>query len=262
MQNNSFIAVLAACALLGSNPAFAASSDWAEVEGGAVRIVVSASPDEDGRLRGALQVELEPGWKTYWADPGDAGVPPSVSMSVDGMPAEIGIGFPRPGRHDDGYSVWAGYDRPVSFALTMVPPRSGAPMEFSVFLGVCETICIPVQATFVVEPDRSAADPQDEAIVREAFAALPEPARPGFRAVAARIEGSSVLVEVEVPDGDATDLYLASTPNRMFGTPTRQDRQAAFRVPLLSATSGPAEEARYTLVSGEEAVAGTIVVGE
>ena len=37
--------------------------------------------------------------------------------------AAVEIGFPPPGRFDDGYAPWAGYDRPVSLALTMALPQ-------------------------------------------------------------------------------------------------------------------------------------------
>ncbi len=31
----------------------------------------------DGTRMAAVQLDLEPGWKTYWRAPGDAGIPPS-----------------------------------------------------------------------------------------------------------------------------------------------------------------------------------------
>jgi len=266
MRNRHLAALLAASFLTAAGPANGASSEWTKVEGAAVRVVLSAEPDEEGRLRGALQIDLEPGWKTYWLDPGDAGVPPSVAMSVHGAPGAVDIGFPQPAWHDDGYAKWAGYDRPVSFALTLAPPYAGS-MDFSVFLGVCETICIPLQASFSVEPDRAAANAGHEAVVEGAFAALPDAPRPGFRVIAARVEGESVAVEAELPaDAESAELFLASTQNRMFGAPKpeKHEGRIAFRVPVLSATSDAkaTETARYTLVSGGRAVAGTVLVGE
>ena len=256
-------AVAAAFLLSGSGIAFSAASEWTKVEGAAVRIVLSANPDERGRLRGALQVDLEPGWKTYWRDPGDAGVPPAVAASVRGEPGVVEIGFPPPGRHDDGYAAWAGYDRPVALALTVAGPQAAGPMEFAVFLGVCETICIPVQATFSVELDRSGANAEHENVVESAFAALPQAARPGFRILDAAISGDSIIVEAELPSDGPADLFLASTEKRMFGMAERAagDGSAVFRVPILSTSDDAAEEVGYTLVSGQEAVTGTIRIG-
>src|SRR5262245_54788615 len=75
-----FASIAAVSALAG--PALAASSDWYQAEGAAVRLLASGAPDEQGVLKGALQIELKPGWKTYWQDPGDAGVPPSLDVSA------------------------------------------------------------------------------------------------------------------------------------------------------------------------------------
>lgn len=62
----------------------AASSDWHETQGGAVRLVTSGISNDQGYLRGALQIRLEPGWKTYWRDPGKTGIPPQLELSEIG----------------------------------------------------------------------------------------------------------------------------------------------------------------------------------
>ncbi len=265
MARFRFIALSSLPALcMAPQSALPAASVWEGVQGGAVRIVLSSRPDEVGRVRGALQIVLDPGWKTYWLDPGDAGVPPSVTVAQGSKAAEMEIGFPPPGRHDDGFSVWAGYDGPVSLALSIRPdaPRGDGPLDFSVFIGVCETICIPVQASFSVEQDDLVASAEDEAVVDEAFAALPGQPHAGLRVVAARIEGDAVIVETEAPAAGQAELFLASTENRMFGTPDAIGRNGhlAFRVPLLANGTDAVEEARYTLISGADAVTGTIAV--
>ncbi|RUX21351.1 hypothetical protein EOA27_06205, partial [Mesorhizobium sp. M2A.F.Ca.ET.037.01.1.1] len=62
-------------------PAEASSSIWYNSEGGKVRLVTTGKPDEAGKIRGVLDIALKPGWKTYWRDPGDAGVPPQLDIS-------------------------------------------------------------------------------------------------------------------------------------------------------------------------------------
>lgn len=70
----------------------AATSDWSETPGGKVRVIIEdAKPD--GEVRGALQIDLNPGWKTYWRNPGDAGVPPQLSIEGDTFAR---IDFPAP----------------------------------------------------------------------------------------------------------------------------------------------------------------------
>ena len=97
-----------------------------------------------------LEIDLKPGWKTYWRDPGDAGVPPTLDASASSNIASAELSFPAPHRFDDGFAIWAGYKEPVSLpvAFTLTDARQPATIDAKVFLGICETICIPVQATF------------------------------------------------------------------------------------------------------------------
>lgn len=253
-----------ACAVIScmTLPAIAASSDWAEMEGGAVRLVVSPQPDPQGRLRGALEVELEPGWKTYWREPGGSGVPPSVTVTADGQPVATEMGFPAPQRHADNGDVWAGYDRSVAFALTLSPPAGTGALDASVFLGVCRDICIPVQAKFRVETAGAESLADEEQVVAGAFAALPGTPRPGLRVTSARVDGKSLVVAAEGPA--AAELFLASGAGPIFGPPRREavaDRPT-FRVPLLEPLPAGGARLAYTLVAGDEAVAGALDVAQ
>lgn len=242
------------CAL----PAEAASSDWAQVTGGAVRLVVSSQPDPQGRLRGALEVDLEPSWKTYWRDPGGSGVPPSVTVTADGQPVAAEMDFPAPQRHRDGGDAWAGYDQPVAFALTLAPPAGSGALDASVFLGVCRDICIPVQTSFHVETAGAESLADEEQAVADAFAALPGEPRPGLRVTAARVEGDRLTVEAEAPAG--AELFLASDAGPIFGTPERKAEAGhlAFQVRLLEPLPAGATRLAYTLTADGEAVAGAV----
>ena len=253
-----------ALALAGG--AQAASSGWHHVEGGSIRIVTSGAPDAAGNLRGALEIRLKPGWKTYWLDPGASGVPPTLTAAAGDRDAEVEIGFPSPSRFDDGYALWAGYDRPVSLALTMALPDSEdgpTQLEANVFLGVCETICIPVQATLAFDPRNSLGDPADAAVVEAAFAALPGPARRDFSASLAEADEDAIVIAPVLPQGvRALDLFVAGTASLSLGTPERtgEGGDGAFRVPVSLRTGSGSETVTYTLVTDAGAVTGVIEV--
>ena len=109
-------------------PALASSSDWFETEGARVRLVTTGEPDADGMLRAFSTSSSKPGWKTYWRDPGDAGVPPTVDVSGSTNIAGAKLDFPPPQRHDDGDFQWAGYDHPVALPVAFTlksPGRAG-----------------------------------------------------------------------------------------------------------------------------------------
>jgi DsbC/DsbD-like thiol-disulfide interchange protein len=91
------IAILRALAFavaMGATPALASSTDWFETQGGRIRLVTAGTPDAQGRIKGVLDIALDPGWKTYWRDPGDAGVPPQLDVSGSTNIAEAKLSFP------------------------------------------------------------------------------------------------------------------------------------------------------------------------
>jgi DsbC/DsbD-like thiol-disulfide interchange protein len=61
-----------------ASAAKAAESNWYETDGVRLKLLTDDRASADGHLRAVLRVDLQPGWKTYWMDPGDAGVPPQI----------------------------------------------------------------------------------------------------------------------------------------------------------------------------------------
>lgn len=248
------------CAVPGV--AAASSSPWADVQGGAVRLVTSGEPDADGILLGALQIDLKPGWKTYWRDPGDTGVPPAISLTGATL---AGVAYPVPQRFDEGGTVWNGYEAPVSFAIRLkMPDGKAEQIEARVFLGICQTICIPLQAELKLDPGADPKNPGDNAIVTQAFGAAPAAARSGFRLTEAEKAGKALRITAELPQsGEAAELFLAAPEGYSFGPPTRladKDGKTGFSVPLYEQPdkATPGTTAAYTLVQNGEAVAGTV----
>jgi len=215
-------AFLLASVLFGAIPgtAAASSSPWADVQGGAVRLVTSGKPDTEGTLRAALQIDLKPGWKTYWRDPGDTGVPPAISVTGASL---ADVAYPVPRRFSEEGTVWNGYEAPVSFAIQLKMPAGKAEeIGAHVFLGICQTICIPLQADLKLDPAADPANPEDAAIVEQAFGAVPGPAQSGFQLTGAEKAGEALTVTAELPQrGEAAELFLAAPEGYSFGPPKR-----------------------------------------
>ncbi len=263
MKNLAFLLSGVVLALAAGGPARASSSGWADSEGGRVRLVTSGRPDAKGRLEGVLDIALKPGWKTYWRDPGDSGVPPQLDISGSTNVSAAEMAFPAPQRHDDGYGQWAGYDHPVGLpiAFTVTDPGQDSLIEADIFLGVCETICIPVQARLTVDP---AADPDNAADaerVKAALAALPAKASADFGVTPLEGDHETLVVEASVPgDPAAADFFVAGADDYMFGPPRREESpgKVKFTVPILDRPSSPpsGDGLHYTLTSSAGAVAG------
>lgn len=263
MKNAIALSLMLAAML--AEPALASSSAWRDFEGGSIRLVTTGAPDDAGIVQGALQIELKPGWKTYWVDPGDAGVPPTIDVSTSRNIASASMSFPAPRRFDDGFAKWAGYDEPVSFpvAFALAEAKQPAAIEAKVFLGICETICIPAQAALNVDPASDPDNADDAAVVQAALDALPGEATPDFGAAVVTASKDAVTVEAKFAGEPAdADFFLAGAEGYQFAPPERRDEggRLLFSVPILQQPdTAPNKGAlQYTLTSAAGAVSGAI----
>jgi DsbC/DsbD-like thiol-disulfide interchange protein len=258
-----FIAVLASsfCAL-PIQGAGAAATDWIEEEGARIRLIAAEPALGDTEIRAALQIELKDGWKTYWRDPGDAGVPPQISVTGENI-SGFELSYPAPDRFDDGKSVWAGYKHMVAFPLVLKVSADHAQyaLEAKSFLGICQDICVPVQSEFSLEVPQAKASTEDQALVASFFDALPAPATPEFGMVKLERAGEGVQIEMNAPaDAGAVELFLAAD-GYMFGPPKAVSdagtaRRLASKIIFAPKQTGAAE-VFYTIKSAKGAVSGT-----
>lgn len=255
---------------LASQPAFAVIGPWVSTDKVRVRLV-AASPVADGALDGAIEIELAPGWKTYWRSPGDAGVPPRFDFSGSTNAKADTIEFPAPERYDDGYAASNVYHNRVLLPVRFVVPDSSSPVTLDVTMdiGVCEEICIPVNLRALLPVPVGAGDPAATELVAMARAALPGPGRPGqFEVVSLRrVGGPDQKPEFEavVASTKAGDTVLfVETPSDWFaGAPTPVSiggGKSGFRfvVDRRSAAGGLAgAEIRLTMTEGQASTSRT-----
>lgn len=263
MRISFTIAIASVTVCAASLPSHSASSGWHDSEGGRVRLVTAGKPDASGQLNGVLQIDLKPGWKTYWRDPGESGVPPQIIVDGERI-REAKLAFPAPVRHDDGYSEWAGYDRSVLLPVSFTLADKGMPAEgitAGVLVGICEKICIPVHADLVVAAENPAHSVVEEALVHNARASLPGRATSDFGANLAYSHKSAMTVTASLPQAANTaELFVAGEDGYAFGTPVAKasDGTFSFEVPVLArpAEKPSGEGIPYTLTSSGEAVSG------
>ncbi|RCS23368.1 hypothetical protein DUT91_13875 [Phyllobacterium salinisoli] len=264
---NSRIAVLAAfiAVVFQAGPAFAESSPWVDTPGGKVRLLLDV-PEAPGKtLRGAIQIDLAQGWKTYWREPGDAGVPPQLDLSASSNIEGSEIAFPAPHRFHDGETQWAGYKHsvmlPVTFRLENMEATTR--VKGHVFLGVCETICIPVQAAFDLPVKPGEKDPLAHTLVSSAFDRLPQPASPEFGIHEAARKDGHAIFHVRLPARDQPAELFLSSGAMSFTTPKFDgagEGNPGFSSKILSGAGKAPATIDYTLVQGDRAVSGTVAL--
>lgn len=248
--------------------AHAGSSEWTKTPGGSVRLVIDNPLPNANEVRGMVQINLDPGWKTYWREPGDAGVPPELSISGSTNVKNATLAFPAPHRFDDGGTHWAGYKKPVSLpvTLTLAEPNQPTRLKGHAFLGICETICIPVTAEFDIPIDHAESDSLSKTLISTAFEQLPSNATASFGAASAIKTGDNIELVVNFPSDDQDiDVFAAGNGSIAYGMAKLEKRdpdRAVFSVPIASGKQEKSMVLNYTLVQGKKAVSGTIDVRE
>ncbi len=256
-------------------PATAATGDWAEGQKTRVRLVASGL-DADGAIDGAIEIALPPGWKTYWSNPGTAGIAPVFDFSASHNLDKPLVSFPVPKVVDDGYSVTNVYVGGVvlPFRAAVSDPKMPVELALTVRLGVCEEVCVPdeVTARLTVPPGEN--DPATEAILTTARAGLPGPPRPGVFAVdsVAREGGTDVRpvfrVAATVPDGAVPEFLVEGPEDWAPYAPAfigRDGGKVLFDVKfsrLGAKTPIAGAPIRVTMAVGSDAIAQTLTLDE
>lgn len=247
--------------------AAASSSQWFETEGGRIRLVAGDARVGATSVKGVLQVELQPGWKTYWRDPGSSGVPPRIDVSHTPGINGAEIGFPPPHRFDDPYGSWVGYKTSTDFPVTFSVEPASLPNEIqaSLFLGICKEICIPVQADLSVPLEEGLADPGDDSLIEAAFASVPRPANAEFGVTGAKLgEDANLVVTARLPQsGKMPALFVENMDGWYFGDPQILSEDAdsvSFSLKIAEAPDKPGDlvSLPYTLVAASGSVQGNL----
>src|SRR5471030_511863 len=123
------------------------SSPWLKDGHSAVRLL--AGSRSGGVLLGGIAFQLQPGWHTYWRNPGDSGVPPRFDFSKSENIEAVTVLWPAPVKFPDGSGGNSlGYQKQVVLPLRIVAKNAEKPVTLraDIHYAVCEKLCIPVQA--------------------------------------------------------------------------------------------------------------------
>ncbi|MDM7459886.1 MAG: protein-disulfide reductase DsbD family protein [Paracoccus sp. (in: a-proteobacteria)] len=116
--------------------------------------------DENGARVLALELVLEPGWKTYWRSPGDSGLPPSFDWQGSTNMGDVTFHWPAPEPIISGGATELGYHDSLILPFTVQPAIPDMPMTISgqFELGLCENICVPATLELTAPPAGDAPD--------------------------------------------------------------------------------------------------------
>ena len=254
------------------------ASDWDEGLQSAVRLI-AARADGSGKTtvyRSAIEIKLNPGWKTYWRYPGDSGVPPVFDFSKSENVKSATVLFPAPKRFADGaggHSI--GYKTGVLFPVRVVPkdPAKPAVLRVKMDYAVCEKLCMPADAS--LELKLTGKESANDAAVVAAETLVPKVTPLGdsgtlaIRAAhkeagadKAKDSKPKIVVDVAAPAG-TTPLLFAEGPDMKWalplpeavpGAPAGLQRFAFELDGLPPGVAAAGATLRLTAVAGDQAV--------
>lgn len=145
-----FSALLAlACDAAVTGASAGSATSWTEQNHATTRLV-SDTAQWQGRkvLMAGVHIKLDAGWKTYWRNPGDSGLPPRFDWSGSKNLKSARLLWPAPVRYRDSAGTSFGYKKEVVFPVVIEPEKPDQPVDLNLKMefAVCADICIPAEA--------------------------------------------------------------------------------------------------------------------
>jgi DsbC/DsbD-like thiol-disulfide interchange protein len=195
---------------------------WAATPRYEARLIAGAF--DGARWTAGVDIVMEPGWKTYWRMPGDAGVPPDFDWSESGNLAEAVVSYPAPRRFHDAAGETVGYTDAVLFPLSVTPEDAAQPVELklNLFFAVCKDICIPAKAKPGLRLD-GASDAEGIARIAAAEATVPRRGDAVAAVTIGTIDGLPALdVRLASPAPADLDIFVEGGGLAYFRAPRPQ----------------------------------------
>ena len=157
----------------------------------------------------ALRQLIEPGWHTYWSNPGDSGLPTTIDWTLPPDYKAGPIVWPTPGRFTVGPVVDYGYQGDILLPVTIDVPAQ-LPLGSNVTISAhaswlaCSDTCIPEDAPVSLSVPVAASAEADPVWADALAMTRAQTPAPNPFATAARAEDDKFILHVAT--GDATRL--------------------------------------------------------
>jgi DsbC/DsbD-like thiol-disulfide interchange protein len=249
LRHIAFWAVWALAALSAITPARAlVDGPWIEEEPARYRMIAA---EVDGIPYAALQIEMKPGWHTYWRYPGASGLEPSFDFA-DSRNISVGAPlFPAPYFFDDGVGGFNGYKGAAGFVFPLTMEPSGE-LHMRGMVGVCREVCVPmdVAQNLVFNRDGLKSSPHKLAIAALLNA---QPAAPSKDLVirSASFDGVSLQLVVSGVGLEDVSVITIPGPHDIIGLPRtvgRDEEAFLLEIPAWSKLDHPLIGRKLTFI--------------
>lgn len=217
--------------------------------------------ETDGTRVTALHLQLTPGWKTYWRNPGDAGIPASFDWAASTNIGEVTYQWPTPEVIDSGGMRSLGYHGSMVLPIKVKPadPSKPVTLHTTIDFGLCETICVPGHLELTAPAAQNTTDP----VIQAALSDVPRMAGMLSSCQVAKNK-DGVRVTVTAQAADLSPDVMASVELRQEGVwvsepdVSRQGDVLTASADMIDASGKPfaltPEQIRVTLIDSATAI--------
>ena len=175
-----------------------------------------------------IQIHLDPGYKTYWREPGDSGLPPVFDWQGSENVATVDVRWPVPVRFADGSGSSIGYKDSVILPVlvTLRDTAQRARLKLKIDYGICAELCVPAlgEGDLTLLPDTVVTLHRER--VEAALGTVPQSARlgdgvlPGVVGIEPDVKQTALHVKVAGLGGSGEpDLFVEGPKGWYFGQP-------------------------------------------
>jgi DsbC/DsbD-like thiol-disulfide interchange protein len=266
----SGICALLICAAAATAVSAQNAQPWVKSSYAKARLIPGGGETDAGKqtIRAGVQLQLDDGWKTYWRNPGDSGLPASFDFKGSKNLKDAKVLWPAPHRFTDPYGTSIGYEKEVVFPVLISPERADRAVDLDLKLdyAICKDICVPAEARLNLKLEPGTANPTAfDPIISRYLGKVPSkaspqgPKLPSIRKAKGELDRDAPLIVVDAhfPDGIAgADLFVEGPGNIYIPPPQSKDvgenGAVRFTIDLGEAADGSALKGKtlnLTLVS-------------
>ena len=138
-----FFLLLIILAILNRSVNMPMQTDWHKNINSEMRVIMSEFKNDN--LYIGFEINLSDNTYTYWSNPGDSGIEPDIKISTNNA-INYEVQWPLPELIKDQYGTNYGYygNVVIPIKISLSDTRENIDLYLSYNLGVCNSICIPI----------------------------------------------------------------------------------------------------------------------
>lgn len=215
-------------AFFAPRAAIAAETAWVEKKPARYRLVAA---EIDGQAYAALQVDMKPGWHTYWRYPGASGIAPAFDFAKSTGVSVAQTQFAAPYFFDDGVGGFYGYEGMAGFVFPL-ELKDTAQLHLNGLIGVCREVCVPMDIELKL-PLADTAGRTHAPFIAALLAQRPQMPSKALKVARASFDGVSVQLVVTGTDLKNPQAMYIPGPHDVLGEPRIAARHpAAFLIEI------------------------------